>query len=62
MEAVESKQSFTLQFPVGSENPTHTKTIEATDLWNKIVESATKTAEPGLLMWDNIIKNLPADC
>ena len=62
MEAVESKQSFTLQFPVDSDNPTHTKTIEATDLWNKIVESATKTAEPGLLMWDNIIKNLPADC
>jgi ribonucleoside-diphosphate reductase alpha chain len=24
------------------------------------VESATKTAEPGLLMWDNITNNLPA--
>jgi len=60
MEAVENKQSFTLHFPVGSENPTHTKEIQAEELWNKIVESATKTAEPGLLMWDNIINNLPA--
>jgi len=60
MNAVENKQSFTLHFPVGSENPTHTKEIEAGELWNKIVESATKTAEPGLLMWDNIINNLPA--
>jgi len=60
--AVENKELFTLHFPVGSENPTHTKEIQADELWNKIVESATKTAEPGLLMWDNIIDNLPAHC
>ena len=62
MEAVENKQSFTLQFPVDSEKPTHTREIEACDLWNLIVESATKTAEPGLMMWDNIKNNLPAEC
>ena len=62
MSAVENKELFTLQFPIDSENPTHTKEIQAEELWNKIVASATKTAEPGLLMWDNIIKNLPADC
>ena len=61
MEAVESKQSFTLQFPVESDNPTYTKEIDACELWNSIVESATKTAEPGLMMWDNIINNLPAN-
>jgi len=60
--AVENKETFTLHFPVGSSNPTHTKEIQAEELWNKIVESATKTAEPGLLMWDNIINNLPAHC
>ena len=61
MNAVENKQSFTLQFPVDSEKPTFTKEIEAIELWNSIVESATYTAEPGLMMWDNILKNLPAN-
>jgi len=61
MEAVENNQSFTLQFPVESDAPTHTREIEAQQLWDSIIESATKTAEPGLLMWDNITKNLPAE-
>ena len=62
MKAVENKQSFTLQFPVDSESPTHTREVQAEHLWNEIIESATSTAEPGLLMWDNIINNLPAEC
>ena len=61
MEAVEEGGEFTLQFPVDSDNPTHTRTIAATDLWESIIESATKTAEPGLLMWDNITSRLPAN-
>tara|TARA_B100000700_G_scaffold150974_1_gene167595 strand:- start:292 stop:2712 length:2421 start_codon:yes stop_codon:yes gene_type:complete len=60
MRAVESGDTFTLQFPVDSETPDYTAAIDATALWNTIIESATKTAEPGLLMWDNITKNLPA--
>jgi len=60
MEAVEKGEEFTLQFPVGSETPTVSRHIDAKKLWNEIVKSATKTAEPGILMWDNIIKNLPA--
>jgi len=62
MRAVENKEKFTLQFPVDSDNPTIIKEIEAENLWTLIVESATKTAEPGLMMWDNIINNLPAEC
>jgi len=62
MEAVQSNASFTLQFPVGVPNPTIRKEIDARQLWNVIVESATKTAEPGLLMWGNIEKYLPAEC
>ena len=61
MKAVEDKGSFNLQYPVGSDNPTITETIDASELWDLIIESATKTAEPGLLMWDNILKNLPAE-
>jgi len=62
MEAVENNESFTLQYPIDAADPTHTKDVQAVELWNKIVETATQTAEPGLLMWDNIINNLPAEC
>ena len=61
MEAVESNSKFTLRFPVDSDEPTHTTEIDAQELWQLVVESATKTAEPGLLMWDNILKYLPAN-
>lgn len=60
MEAVQNEDKFTLQFPVDSDEPAHTKEIDAKALWDVIVESATTTAEPGILMWDNIINNLPA--
>jgi ribonucleoside-diphosphate reductase alpha chain len=60
MKAVESKEMFTLQFPVDAEEPDYTAEVDAASLWDTIIESATKTAEPGLLMWDNITKNLPA--
>ena len=60
MKAVENNETFTLQFPVDAEDPEYTADIDASTLWNSIIESATQTAEPGLLMWDNIIKNLPA--
>ena len=61
MKAIENKEKFTLQFPVESDKPSITKEIEAGELWDLIVESATKTAEPGLMMWDNIVNNLPAE-
>tara|TARA_Y100000310_G_scaffold164720_1_gene164471 strand:- start:858 stop:3275 length:2418 start_codon:yes stop_codon:yes gene_type:complete len=62
MKAVENKESFILRYPVGSEEPSFIKEVQAEELWNKIILSATKNAEPGLLMWDNITKYLPADC
>jgi ribonucleoside-diphosphate reductase alpha chain len=61
MKAVENKESFILKYPVDSEEPTFIKEVQAEELWDKIILSATKTAEPGLLMWDNITKKLPAD-
>ena len=61
MEAVESNGTFTLRFPVDAKDPEHTREIDAATLWQQIVESATKTAEPGLLMWGNIEKYLPAE-
>ena len=65
MKAVEADSEFLLRYPVDAspdEEVKYTKLVRARDLWQSIVDSATKTAEPGLLMWDNIRKNLPADC
>ena len=64
MLAVENNSDFILRFPVSStpEKAKYTKVIKARDLWNMIISSATNTAEPGLLMWDNICKYLPAEC
>jgi len=62
MKAVEADKDFELRFPIDSKKPKYTKTIKAKDLWQSIVKSATENAEPGLLMWDNILKNLPAQC
>ena len=62
MEAVEADDDYVLRYPInGNRTPAFTKTIKARELWEKIIESATHTAEPGLLMWDNITKTLPAD-
>jgi len=61
MKAVEEGAEYELRYPVDSDTPQFTKLVEAKQLWALIIDSATKTAEPGLLMWDNIINNLPAE-
>ena len=62
MKAVENDEDFALRYPInGGTTPTITKVVKAKELWQSIIESATKTAEPGLLMWDNILKRLPAN-
>ena len=61
MRAVMNDEDYELHFPVGAPTPQYTTIVKARDVWQDIVESATKTAEPGILMWDNITKNLPAE-
>lgn len=53
---------YTQQFPIDSANPLYKKEINATDLWKKIVYNAWKSAEPGVLFWDTIIKESVPDC
>jgi ribonucleoside-diphosphate reductase alpha chain len=64
MYAVEHDNSYALRFPVGASADSYQygAIVEARKIWNLIVDSATTTAEPGILMWDNITKRLPADC
>ena len=62
MRAVESGVPYTQQYPIDSKNPIYTKEIVAGDLWSKIVKNAWKSAEPGILFWDNIINESIPDC
>ena len=59
MEAVEQDQDWVATFV--TEHETIERKWKARELWGMIVESATKTAEPGLLFWDNVLNNSPAD-
>jgi len=62
MQSVVNEQTFTQKYPVDSANPTYTKEIDAKKLWEKIVHNAWKSAEPGVLFWDTIIKESLPDC
>ena len=62
MQAAVEGHPYTQQFPIDSANPTFTKEINASELWKKIVHSAWKSAEPGVLFWDTIIRESVPDC
>ena len=58
MNAVESQGLFRQQYPVVSDNPKFVKDIDAGELWSKIIHNAWKSAEPGVLFWDTIIRRV----
>jgi ribonucleoside-diphosphate reductase alpha chain len=62
MQAVEEKKPFRQQYPINSDNPKFSKDIDALQLWNKIIQNAWKSAEPGVLFWDTIIRESVPDC
>ncbi|MBO5611172.1 MAG: adenosylcobalamin-dependent ribonucleoside-diphosphate reductase [Prevotella sp.] len=62
MRAAVNDTNYTQQFPVDSTEPEYKKDIKAKDLWQKIVHNAWKSAEPGILFWDTIIKESIPDC
>jgi len=62
MQAVVGKEDYVQKYPIHSKNPKVSKEIKATELWNKIIHNAWKSAEPGVLFWDTIIKESLPDC
>ncbi|HEY5470394.1 MAG TPA: adenosylcobalamin-dependent ribonucleoside-diphosphate reductase [Bacteroidales bacterium] len=62
MQAVEGKTMFRQQYPINSSNPKFSKDIDAVALWSKIIHNAWKSAEPGVLFWDTIIRESVPDC
>ena len=62
MEAAINDRPYTQQFPIDSDNPMVKKEISAKRLWDKIVHNAWKSAEPGVLFWDTILRESIPDC
>ncbi len=62
MRAATEGKPYTQQFPVNSDNPETKTEIDATALWNKITHNAWKSAEPGVLFWDTVLRESVPDC
>ncbi|WMI67911.1 adenosylcobalamin-dependent ribonucleoside-diphosphate reductase [Mangrovimonas sp. YM274] len=62
MKAVKEGTEYKQTYPIFSDNPQASKTIDATSLWKKIVHNAWKSAEPGILFWDTIARESIPDC
>ena len=62
MNAVIEERDYIQKYPVYSDEPKNVKQISAVKLWNKIVYNAWKSAEPGILFWDTIIRESVPDC
>lgn len=62
MKAVQAGKSYIQQYPVKAENPTSKKETDAAALWKKIIHNAWRSAEPGVLFWDTIIRESVPDC
>ena len=62
MRAALAGESYRQQFPINSDSPIYTQDIDAKKLWAKIIHNAWKSAEPGVLFWDTIIRESVPDC
>lgn len=62
MQAVVENKMYRQQYPIDSKNPAVIKEIDARQLWDKIIQNAWQSAEPGILFWDTILKESIPDC
>ncbi|MCQ2324064.1 MAG: adenosylcobalamin-dependent ribonucleoside-diphosphate reductase [Paludibacteraceae bacterium] len=62
MQAAINKVPYTQQYPIDAADPTYQKEIDAAALWKKIIHNAWKSAEPGVLFWDTILRESVPDC
>ena len=62
MRAALKGEQYTQQYPVDAAEPKVVKSVNAQNIWKKIIHNAWKSAEPGVLFWDTIIRESVADC
>jgi ribonucleoside-diphosphate reductase alpha chain len=62
MKAVKAGTEYKQQYPINSDSPKYTNSVDAKKLWDKIIHNAWKSAEPGILFWDTIANESIPDC
>ncbi len=62
MRAALAGGTYRQQFPIAAEHPRYEQQIDAKKLWAKIIHNAWKSAEPGVLFWDTILRESIPDC
>ena len=62
MRAALTGDEYVQQYPIDSPNPTYKTKTDASKLWDKIIYNAWKSAEPGVLFWDTVIRESVPDC
>ena len=61
MKAVVNDTPYRQQYPIAGSDPMVKKDISARSLWKKIIHNAWKSAEPGVLFWDTILRESVPD-
>lgn len=61
MQAVINDTPYRQQYPIAGPDPMVKKDISARSLWKKIIHNAWKSAEPGVLFWDTILRESVPD-
>ena len=62
MRAVLQKKPYVQQYPIDAAQPKIKQEIDAVKLWDKIIHNAWKSAEPGVLFWDTVLRESVPDC
>ena len=62
MRAAIAGKPYHQQFPIDGGKPMYEQDIDAAALWKKIIHNAWKSAEPGVLFWDTILRESVPDC
>jgi ribonucleoside-diphosphate reductase alpha chain len=62
MRAVKAGEDYKQQYPINSDTPKYTSSVNAKKLWDKIIHNAWKSAEPGILFWDTVTNESIPDC
>ena len=61
MNAAKNDEDFELYWPLDGSEKKISRVVKAKEIWEKIVASARDMAEPGLIFWDTVLNNSPAD-
>jgi len=61
MKAVKENKNYELRWPVDSKKPVVRREVSAKEVWDELIKSNYGSGEPGVLYWDTIIRNSPAD-